>query len=170
RRRIQAVQSAMGGDVKLLVDANQSLSLAEAMRRGRVYEDLGCAWFEEPLSAHDHEGLAELAHALTIPVATGENDSGATAFKDLLTRKGVDIVQADLRRAGGATEILEIGALAAAFGKPYASHGGGVPDLHLLACIPTAIYAELGLLGPGSRVTLEDGCVRIPSGPGFSWD
>lgn len=169
-QRIQGVQGAIGSDMKLMVDANQSLTLPEAVRRGRVYEALGCAWFEEPLPAHDHEGLGELALALDLPIATGENDSGSEAFKDLLVRKGVDIVQADLRRAGGATEILEIGALAAAFGRPYASHGGGSPDLHLLACIPTAIYAELGLLGPQSRVTLEDGCVRIPNGPGFEWE
>ena len=168
--RIRAVRAAIGADAGLMVDANQSLALSEAVRRGRAYQELGCLWFEEPLAAGDHAGLAELARTLDIPIASGENDGGTEAFQDLLSRGSVDIVQADLRRAGGATEILEIGALAAAFRKPYAAHGGGPADLHLLACIPTAEYAELGLLAPGSPVRLEDGQVLVPQGPGFSWN
>ena len=168
--RIEAVRASVGHDVRVMIDANQSFTHAEALRRGYVYQEYDLEWFEEPLPAHDHEGLTDLAYALTLPIATGENEYGKAAFKDLLVQKGVDIVQADLRRAGGATEILEIGVLAAAFGKPYASHGGSATDLHLLACIPTAAYAELGLLGPTSRIRLEDGCALVPNGPGFAWE
>ena len=59
--RIEAVRGVVGPDLKLMVDANQVFSLPEALRRGRVYQELGCFWFEEPLRADDHAGLAELA-------------------------------------------------------------------------------------------------------------
>ena len=163
--RIDAVKAIVGGDLKLMVDANQVFSLPEALRRGRVYQEMGCFWFEEPLRADDHSGLAELARALDIRIATGENDFGKRQFRDLFERHAVDVVQPDLRRAGGATECLEIAAMADAFDVAYASHGGGA-HLHLLAAMPNAIYMESGYLPEGAR--LEDGCIPLPEGPGFS--
>ena len=110
-----------------MVDANQAFNRVEALRRGRVYQELGCFWYEEPLPPYDHEGYAELAQALDIRIATGENDYNKRAFMDLMLRKGVDVVQPDNRRAGGPCEWMEIGAIADGFGLELASHGGG-PD------------------------------------------
>lgn len=163
--RIKAVRGVVGNEMKLMVDANQVFSLPEALRRGRVYQELGCFWFEEPLRADDHAGLAELAANLDLRVASGENDFGKRQFRDLFERRAVDVVQPDLRRAGGATECLEIAALAAAFDVAYASHGGG-PHLHLLAAMPNAIYMESGYLPEGGK--LVNGCIPLPEGPGFS--
>jgi len=163
-RRIEAVRAAAGPGTPIMVDANQVLSVAEALRRGKVYEELGCYWFEEPLRADDHAGLAELARALTIPIASGENDYGKRQFRDLFERKSVDIVQPDIRRAGGVTECLEIGLMADAFNVPYASHGGGV-HLHVLAALPNTLFMESGMLPEGKK--LIDGCFPLPEEPGF---
>lgn len=163
-RRIEAVRSAIGRETPLMVDANQVFTRVEALRRGRVYEQLGCYWFEEPLRADDHAGLAELARELTIPVASGENDYGKRQFRDLLERRSVDVVQPDIRRAGGVTECLEIGLMADAFNVPYASHGGGV-HLHVLAALPNTLFMESGLLAEGKK--LVDGCFALPEEPGF---
>src|SRR6266542_5729434 len=163
--RIKAVRSVIGGEMKLMVDANQVFSVQEALIRGRVYQEMRCFWFEEPLRADDHAGLAELADKLDIRIASGENDFGKRQFRDLFERRSEDIVQPDLRRAGGATECLEIAAMADAFGVAYDSHGGG-PHLHLLAAMPNAIYMESGYLPDGS--TLKDGCIVLPEEPGFS--
>jgi L-alanine-DL-glutamate epimerase-like enolase superfamily enzyme len=164
--RIQAVRAEIGPTALLMVDANQVFSLTEALRRGLVYQELGCYWFEEPLRADDAAGLAELASALTIPVASGENNYGRRQFRDLFERRAVDIVQPDLRRAGGVTECLEIGLMADAFNIPYASHGGGV-HLHVLAALPNTLFMESGLLPPDSPVRLVDGCFPLPEEPGF---
>jgi L-alanine-DL-glutamate epimerase-like enolase superfamily enzyme len=163
--RITAVRQVVGPEMKLMVDANQVFSLPEALSRGRVYQELGCFWFEEPLRADDHSGLAELADKLDLRIASGENDFGLRQFRDLFERRAVDVVQPDLRRAGGATECLDIAATASAFGVAYASHGGG-PHLHLLAAMPNAIYMESGYLPEGRK--LVDGCIPLPEGPGFS--
>ncbi len=165
--RIRAVRAIVGAETPLMVDANQVFDLAEATRRGRVYQELGCRWFEEPLRADDHDGLARLAAALDIPIASGENDFGKRQFRDLLERRSVDIIQPDIRRAGGVTECLEIGLMADAFGVPYASHGGGV-HLHVLAALPNVLYMEGGVLAEGGSSRLVDGCTLLPRGPGFS--
>jgi L-alanine-DL-glutamate epimerase-like enolase superfamily enzyme len=164
--RIEVVREAIGPDAALMVDANQVFTVAEALRRGRVYEELGCAWFEEPIRADDTDGHVLLEHRLDIPIATGENRYGIRQFRDLLARGGVGIVQPDLRRAGGLTECLEIGLMAHGFGIPYASHGGGA-HLHLLAALPNTLYMESGLLPEGAS-PLVDGCYPLPEEPGIS--
>ena len=168
-RRIQVVRQAIGDEIKLMVDANQSLTTAEAIRRGRAFQDAGCYWWEEPIPAADLEGYAALAQALDIPIGTGENLYSCADFARFLKRDAVDVVQADLRRAGGPTALLQIGHMAAAFYRPYASHGGGPVQLNVMACLPNAIYLETGLIQPGSPLNLVDGFVDVPQGPGLSW-
>lgn len=165
-QRIKAVRSVIGPDIPLMVDANQAFDFSEAVRRGLAYQDLDCRWFEEPLAAHDTEHHVRLAGKLNIPLATGENRYGQGQFRDLLAGGGVGIVQPDLRRAGGLTDCLEIGLMAAGFNVPYASHGGGA-HIHVLAALPNAIYLESGLLPNDSAFTLTDGCYPLPEEPGL---
>lgn len=165
-QRIEAVRSVVGDSGLIMVDANQVFSRHEAARRGRVYQELGCYWFEEPLRADDVDGLAHLAAELSIPIASGENNYGKRQFRDLFERRAVDIVQPDLRRAGGITECYEIGMMAEAFNVPYASHGGGV-HLHVLAALPNTLFMESGLIPADSSLRLIDGCYPLPEEPGF---
>ena len=168
-RRIAAVRSEVGRDVKIMVDANQVHTVAEAIRRGQVYEELGCYWYEEPIPAHNYQGYAELAAALTIPIATGENLYGREEFAELLTRHGVDLLQPDLRRAGGPTEVMAVTQMASARGIPWASHGGGSVMLSLLCSMPGGAWLETGFRSGGYPM-LEEGCALAPRGPGFAWE
>jgi L-alanine-DL-glutamate epimerase-like enolase superfamily enzyme len=165
--RIKAVRNIIGEAAELMVDANQALDFREALRRGRAYGDLGCRWFEEPLRADDTRGHIELARRLDLPIATGENRYGRASFCDLIEGGGVDIVQPDIRRAGGLTDCYEIGLMAAGFGISYASHGGG-PHIHVLAALPNTIFMESGLLPRNGRVQLVDGSYPLPTEPGLS--
>jgi L-alanine-DL-glutamate epimerase-like enolase superfamily enzyme len=98
--RIEVGRTSAGRDIRIMVDANQAYNRVEALRRGRAYQELGCFWYEEPLPPWDHEGYAELAQALDMRIATGENEYNKHAFMDLLLKKGADVVQPDNRRAG----------------------------------------------------------------------
>jgi len=169
-KRVQLVRRTVGGETRLMVDANQALTTAEAIRRGRAFQDLGCYWWEEPLPAHDVDGYAELAAALDIPIATGENLYTKHDFARFLRHNAVDIVQPDLRRGGGPTALLQIGLMADAFRRPYASHGGEAAHMSVMACLPNTHYVELGLLSDDSPMRLVDGCVGLPQGPGFAWE
>lgn len=168
--RIQVVREVIGEGTRLMVDANQTLTAAEAVRRGRAFQDVGIYWWEEPIPADDIEGYAALVAALEIPIATGENLYTRYDFARFLKRDAVDILQPDLRRAGGPTSLLQIGLLADSFRKPYASHGGGPVQLSVMACLPNTIYLETGMIKPDSPLKLVDGCVGLPQGAGFAWE
>jgi L-alanine-DL-glutamate epimerase-like enolase superfamily enzyme len=162
-RRIKLAFDVVGKGHRVMVDANQVFNRNEAQRRGRVYEQMGCFWLEEPLPPYDMEGFADLARALDIRIATGENLSTKYAFADLIARKGVDVVQPDNRRAGGVTEWMEIAALADSFGLELASHGGGSTNMNMLLAMPNAIYME-----SGGAQKLVNGEQVAPEAPGMS--
>jgi L-alanine-DL-glutamate epimerase-like enolase superfamily enzyme len=162
-RRIRLALDTVGKDRRLMVDANQVFDRKEALRRGRVYQEMGCFWLEEPLPPQDMEGFSLLAQALDIRIATGENLNTKYAFADLIAKRGADIVQPDNRRAGGVTEWMEIAAIADGYGVEVASHGGGGTNLNMLLAMPNAIYMESG--GPAKMI---DGEVPAPEEPGMS--
>jgi len=162
-RRIRTAFDILGKGRRLLVDANQVFNRNDALRRGRVYQEMGCFWYEEPLPPQEMEGYAELAHALDIRIATGENLATKYAFVDLIARRGADVVQPDSRRAGGVTEWMEIAAIADGYGLELASHGGSATNLNMLLAMPNAIYMESG----GAR-KLINGEMLAPEEPGMS--
>ena len=161
--RIQVGFKSAGKGIRIMVDANQAYNRAEALRRGRVYQQLGVFWYEEPVVPYDHEGYAEIAAALDMRVAGGENEYNKHSFMDLLLKKGVDVVQPDNRRAGGPTEWMEIAAISDGFGVELASHGGGPANMNILCAIPNAIYME-----SGGKQKMVDGEVLAPEEPGMS--
>lgn len=168
--RLERVRRAVGPDVPIFGDANQSLSPKEAVVRGKVLGEHGLGWLEEPVVAHDYAGYAVVQRALDIPVAGGENLYGKEEFLELLQRGALDVVQGDLARNGGVSECVAVGHLAAAFGRPYCSHGGGLINLNILCALPNALWLETGgSLPPEWRERFVDGCVLAPDGPGFSW-
>jgi L-alanine-DL-glutamate epimerase-like enolase superfamily enzyme len=161
--RIRLALDTIGKNRRLMVDANQVFDRSEALLRGRVYQQMGCFWLEEPLPPEDMEGFALVAQALDMRIATGENLNTKYAFADLIARQGADIVQPDNRRAGGVCEWMEIGAIADGYKVEVASHGGGKTNLNMLLAMPNAIYMESG--GPQKMV---DGEVLAPEEPGMS--
>ena len=162
-RRIRLALDTMGKGKRVMVDANQVFNRNEALRRGRVYQEMGCFWYEEPLPPQDMEGFTLLAQSLDMRIATGENLNTKYAFADLIARKGADVVQPDNRRAGGVTEWMEIAALADAAGLELASHGGGSTNLNMLLAMPNAIYME-----SGGAQKLVNGEMAGPEAPGMS--
>lgn len=170
-KRIEVAKDAVGKGNLVMVDANQVFNLNEALRRGRVYQRLGCYWYEEPLPPHEKDGYAELAAQLDIRIATGENEYTRYAFLELLKKRAVDVVQPDNRRAGGVTEWMEIAALADAFGVSVASHGGGPTNLHMLCAMPNAIFIESGSLKNErtykESLRLVNGSIPAPQNPGM---
>ena len=162
-RRIRMAMDMAGKERRVMVDANQVFNKNEALRRGRVYQSMGVFWYEEPLPPHEMDGYALLAQELDMRIATGENLYTKHQFLDLITRKGVDVVQPDNRRAGGVTEWMEIAAIADAFGLEVASHGGGSANMNMLCAMPNALYMETG----GAQ-KMVNGEVLAPEQPGMS--
>ena len=73
-----------GDTVALMVDANQAMTAPDAIRLGEAMADRNISWFEEPLPAHDIVHLAEVAAALDMPIASGENEYTRYGFRRMI--------------------------------------------------------------------------------------
>ena len=184
-RIVAAVRNAIGSEVKLAVDATQGYDLPAAIEAGNRLAPYYVMWFEEPIPAGDLEGYRELRQALPMPVAGAEGRSGLGAFREVVERRAMDIIQPDISRAGGFTEGMRICELAAANRVHVIPHMFGsvvrlAATLHWLAAVPEdprrqlPPYLELDVTenGLGTRLSptrfeVEDGAVRIPDRPGL---
>jgi mandelate racemase len=172
---VRAARRALPDDVALMVDFNQSLTVAEALRRGRALDAEGVTWIEEPVRADDYRGSAEVAAALATPVQIGENFSGAFEMEEALRLRAADLVMPDVQQIGGVTGWLRAAALAQAAGIPCSSHLFIEASAHLLAVTPTCHWIEyLDVAAPVLAEPLHpvDGALVAPSRPGLglAWD
>ena len=101
------------------------------------------AWFEEPVLADDISGLAQIAQATTIPVATGEHEYTKYGFRDLLTAGVADIVQPDIYRVSGITEWMKISAMSDAFNLSVAPHAVSLVRVHCAMATPNIKVVEV---------------------------
>jgi L-alanine-DL-glutamate epimerase-like enolase superfamily enzyme len=174
--RVRAVREAIGPDIKLMVDANQSLTVPEAIRLGRALEEYDLTWFEEPIPYWDHAGEAKIAAALDTPIASGETEYTSRGMLAMMQMKSADVLMPDLQRMGGPTEFIRTGHLAAAFDVKLSSHLFSEMSLSLLASAPNAYILEhMPWFEPiyAQRVELDgDGNAIVPNRPGwgFSFD
>ncbi|MCS5498550.1 mandelate racemase/muconate lactonizing enzyme family protein [Cnuibacter physcomitrellae] len=173
--RLRAVRDAVGDRVDVMVDANQSMTGAEAVRRARAFESLDLAWFEEPLPADDIAGHAALARSTSIPVAVGESMYSIAQFREYLQRGAAGIVQVDVARIGGITPWLKVAHLAEAFNVSVCPHF--LMELHvsLAAAVPNGRWVEhIPQLRAITRteMVIVDGHALAPERPGLGieWD
>jgi L-alanine-DL-glutamate epimerase-like enolase superfamily enzyme len=170
--RIKAVREAVGPDIALMVDANQALDAKTAIRLGRQMEEYAIAWFEEPVAAHDLSHSAEVAQALDVPVASGENEYTLHGFRRMAEAGAADILMPDLQRVGGPSEFLRVGALAAAYDLPVSSHLFPEMSLQMMASLPNATLLEhVDWFAPFYREPLElvGGEAVLPEQPGWGF-
>jgi mandelate racemase len=139
---VQAVRKRIGGDVKLMVDYNQALSLDEAFERGRALDDEDIFWLEEPIRHDDYAGCARLARALKTPIQIGENFSLPAAMAVAIEQRAADYVMPDLDRIGGVTGWREAAEIADVNRIPMSSHLFPEASAHLLAATPTCQFLE----------------------------
>lgn len=173
--RLAAVRDAVGPNFDLMVDANQSMTLPEALRRVDAYAPIGLFWLEEPMPADDVSGHARLAKATTIPIAVGESMYSIAQFRDYLERGAASVVQVDVARIGGITPWLKVAHLAEAFNVDVCPHF--LMELHvsLVAAIPNGRYVEhipqLRSITT-SEMAIENGHAVAPDTPGLGipWD
>jgi mandelate racemase len=173
---LRAVKKAIGTNVTLMVDFNQALSVAEALKRGRLIdEEGGVDWIEEPIRADDFAGAACLAREIATPIQLGENFMGPEQMAQALAADACDYVMPDAQRIGGVTGWLRAAALAQAAGMEMSSHLFPEVSSHLLAVTPTCHWLEyVDWANPilTQPVELKDGHVIISSQPGagIAWD
>lgn len=136
-----------------MVDANQSMTAAEAVRRAAAFGPLDLLWLEEPLPADDASGHARLAAATAVPIAVGESLYSIAQFRDHLHRGAASIVQPDVARAGGITPWLKVAHLAEAFTVEVCPHFPRELHVSLAAAVPSKTATRYLRKRPGSEST-----------------
>jgi L-alanine-DL-glutamate epimerase-like enolase superfamily enzyme len=177
--RVMAARAAIGPDVALMCDAHGTFTVSEARQFCHLVRDCNLAWFEEPVTADDKRGLAEVRRSTHIPIATGESECTRFDFRELIDLRAADVLQPDLAICGGITEAMRIGALASAANLRLAPHlWAGAPafaaGVHVAAASPAAFILEYSLgANPMIHDLIEegfpvvDGLLEIPERPGL---
>jgi L-alanine-DL-glutamate epimerase-like enolase superfamily enzyme len=170
--RVTAVREYLDDDVPLMVDAHQQWDRASAMRMGRIFEEFGLVWIEEPLDAYDAEGHAQLARSLDTSIATGEMLASLAEHARLIEVGAADIVQPDAPRIGGITQFLKLAALAESKQLEIAPHFAMEIHCHLAAAYPIEPWVEhFDWLDPLFNEHLEtrDGRMWVSDRPGLGF-
>ncbi|WP_424139925.1 mandelate racemase/muconate lactonizing enzyme family protein [Roseomonas chloroacetimidivorans] len=177
--RVRAARQTLGPDIRLMADAHGTWTVAEARAFARMVEDCDLFWFEEPVSADDKSGMAEVRRSSSVPISAGESEFTRHDFREICELRAADVLQPDLAIAGGLTEGLRISALASAFNLRLAPHlWSGAPafaaGMHLAATQSAGFILEYSL-GHNPMLhdlieedfPVEDGHIAIPDRPGL---
>lgn len=166
---IEAVRSAAGVEVKLMVDFNQGLGLGDALLRCHALDEQGLYWLEEPIAYDNLSGYARLTRELKTPVQLGENFYGPRALAQAIAAGAGDLVMPDLMRIGGVSGWLRAAAIAGAAGLPMSTHLYPEFSAHLMRVTETAHWLEWqDWADPvvAEPFKLADGLLTIPHRPG----
>ena len=182
---VTEVRKAVGDDIDILVDVNGAYSAHHAIEIGKQLEELGVFHFEEPRPHYDLPGLAKVADALSIPIASGEMIYSLYEYKELMVRGKIDIVQPDIVKTPGFTTLIKIANLADSLGIPITCHNtqptiSTVAHAHFVAATPGAPYAqEYNIESVSIRdqypilsepLQIIDGFLEVPDKPGLGVD
>ncbi|MDX1402261.1 MAG: enolase C-terminal domain-like protein [Kiloniellales bacterium] len=172
---IEAVRDAIGPGLELMVDYNQGLTLAEALVRCHMIDDVGLSWIEEPIVYDNYSGYAQLSAKLKTPIQIGENFYGPRDLHVALQMKACDLVMPDFMRIGGVTGWLKAAAIAEAGGIPMSTHLYPEIAAQVMRVTPTAHWLEWQdwadpiLQKP---YVIQDSLLHVPDTPGvgFEWN
>jgi len=178
---IPLVRKTFGDEMVISADANGSYDVKEAIRIGKIMEEYKYAFYEEPVPFDWYEETKQVADALNIPIAGGEQEPSLHNFRWLLANDGLQIVQADMFYFGGMVRAMKVARMANAMGKlhiPHVSSIGYIYMMHFISAIPNAgpyhEYKSFNLDFPfeckTSSLIPEDGIVTVPTGPGLGID
>jgi L-alanine-DL-glutamate epimerase-like enolase superfamily enzyme len=177
---IPLIRETFGDKMALYADANGFYSVDEAIRVGKLLQDNGYGFFEEPVMFDWYEETKEVADGLRIPIAGGEQEYSLHGFRWLIGNDGLEIVQPDNYYFGGMIRSMKAARMAEAFGKSCTPHmsGGGLGYLYMIHFVSALgnAFAHHEFKGLGTHVPFEcktsplsvvDGKIKVPTGPGL---
>jgi L-alanine-DL-glutamate epimerase-like enolase superfamily enzyme len=176
--RVRQARAVIGEQAELFVDANGAYSRKQALRLAQTFDaEAGVAWFEEPVSSDDLEGLRLLRDRAPagMDIAAGEYGYDIFYFRRMLEAGAVDVLQADVTRCGGITRMLQVAALCAANGVRLSAHTS--PSIHAHVCAAIEPLEHVEYFHDHARIeellfeglpSLEDGALHPdPERPGL---
>jgi galactonate dehydratase len=182
-RRVAAVREAVGPDVEILVEVHRRLAPAQAIRVANRIEEFRPYWYEEPVSARDLDGLAEVKHTIGLPVVTGEELYTKNEFRDVMEKRAADLLNPDVCNCGGILELREIAAMAECHHIAVSPHNYNSTTIGLAATVHATAgmvncpiteyfvnFEEIGREIAHTPLVAQDGYVELPTRPGLGVD
>ena len=177
---VPMVREHYGDSMALYADSNGYYDVEGAVKMGRLLEEYHYGYFEEPVLYWHFEETKAVADALTIPIAHGEQDQGYYNFRWLLANDGIGIVEPDTYYFGGYIRSMRVALMGQAVGKPCVTHmtGGGLGYVYnalFVSALPNPVEhhefkgfeTRIPFECPTSPLTIVDGKMKAPSGPGM---
>lgn len=182
--KLRLAREVAGPDYPLMLDCCAELSFAEALKVGRVLDELGYEWFEEPIPDAHLEQLKQLRAAIRTPVLAGETVA-LFEMPNFILSGAADMLRGDVHHKGGVTGLMKAMGLCETMGVGLEIHTAGSPlldvaNLHVGCATRVSRFMEshhamfrFGLKGDPLGIG-EDGCQHVPTGPGLGveidWD
>ncbi len=177
-RLVPLARHTFGDAVAIYVDANGSYDAPKAIEIGRMLAEHRVAFFEEPCPWEDFEATKQVADALGLPIAGGEQDTSWEKIRWMVRQRAVDIIQPDVMYCGGFVRALRIARLAAAYRMDITPHA---PQSGLQWATLAQFAAAVPNIGPfqeynaaarppgwmSPSLSIKNGEVEVPAGPGL---
>jgi L-alanine-DL-glutamate epimerase-like enolase superfamily enzyme len=176
---VSLARQRFGDDVAIYVDANGSYRAEKAIEIGQMLEANGVGFFEEPCPWQEYEAIKQVADALEMPVAGGEQDSSVAQFERMVRHRIVDLLQPDIAYAGGFIRSLRVAGIARRYGTPVTPHCSKADPnsaymLHFAALVPNLGPYQEYRAKPQPKdwwqcpaFEVRDGVLPVPAGPGL---
>lgn len=177
---IPLIRKTFGDKMVVYADSNGSYDAKEAIRIGKLLEEYRFDFYEEPTPFDWYEETHQVADALTIPIAGGEQEPSLHNFRWLIANDALQIVQPDIFYFGGMIRSMKVARMAEAFGKVCTPHisGNGIGYLYMMHFVSAVSNAgpfhefkgfnkELPYECKTSKLESDGGVVTVPSGPGL---
>ncbi len=174
---VESVRKKIGDDGGLMLDCYMALTVPYAIDLARALHDYRLAWLEEPFLPDQIDSFRRLKDAVPdLQLSTGEHEYTRWGFRALVESRAVDLLQPDIYRAGGISELKKIAAYASVYDLPVIPHGVGAPTYHFVMATHNAPRAEfVDIFAQGGQLLLEGepvprgGWIDLPADPGFGY-
>ena len=175
---MKRTRELIGPDGDIMLDCYMALDVPYTIQLAKLAREYGVKWIEEPVLPDKVDSYRRIKDAVPdIMITGGEHEFTRYGFKELLEKRAVDLVQPDIYRAGGISELKKIAAMASAYDIPIIPHGIGAPTYHFVmatANSPMAeywdVYASGGEPVFSGEPTVSDGYIVFSDRPGLGYE